>query len=189
MTQTDRVQAWEIDERRWAQWMALAHQGDEAAYRRLLEALGEAIENYIRVRFGPIRNIEDCVQESLLAVHKARHTYDPQRPFRPWLFTLVRHRTIDVLRQAKNEAANVALDMAALETEDPATLHRRLDGVKILETLAPDHREAIALTQYGGYTAAEAASWLGISETALKARLRRGLNAIGKVLEAEGVPI
>ena len=58
----------------------------------------------------------------------------------------------------------------------------------MLEGLAPDHREAVALTQYAGFTAAEAADWLNISESALKARLRRGLAAIRKMLDAEGLP-
>ena len=71
---------------------------------------------------------------------------------------------------------------------DANQLHRRLDGVRVLENLDPDHREAVALTQYAGFTAAEAANWLGISESALKGRVRRGLLAIRKHLEAEGLP-
>lgn len=178
---------WNADEQRWAAWMALAHGGDADAYRRLLAELGNAIESYIRARFGAIDSLEDCVQECLLAIHKARHTYDPARPFRPWLFTLVRHRTIDVLRQSRQyrRGGEVCLLEAG---SDPQELQRRMDGVKVLENLTSDHREAIALTQYAGCTNAEAADWLGISEAALKARLRRGLLAIRKALEAEGLP-
>ena len=168
--------------------MVLAHSGDQSAYTHLLGELGAAIETYIRVRFGALDCLEDCVQECLLTVHRARHTYDPSRAFRPWLFTLVRHRTIDVLRRARDVAGRSHTDAPDV-SNDPRELQRRLDGVKILESLAPDHREAIALTQYAGYTTAEAAAWLGISEAALKARLRRGLLAIRKVLEAEGLPI
>ncbi len=167
--------------------MALAHAGDQRAYEQLLGEIGQVIEAYIRVRFGPIDSIEDCVQECLLSVHKARHTYDPARPFRPWLFTVVRHRTIDVLRRGRGERAARGVDVHEL-ISDPNELHRRLDGVKALENLKPDYREAVALTQYAGCTAAEAADWLGISESALKARLRRGLNDIRKTLEAEGLP-
>lgn len=179
---------WQADEERWSAWMARAHAGDRAAYEQLLGEIGQVIENYIRVRFGNLDSIEDCVQECLLTVHNARHTYDPRRPFRPWLFTLVRHRTIDVLRRdgARLEQRERRIDHEAVT--DPAALQRRLDGVRVLERLAPDHREAVALTQYAGCTAAEAASWLGISESALKARLRRGLNAIRRALEAEGLP-
>ena len=178
---------WNADEKRWAAWMALAHRGDQGAYTRLLSELGTAIETYIRVRFGALDCLEDCVQECLLAVHRARHTYDSTRAFRPWLFTLVRHRTIDVLRRVRDAAGRSGADAPDVGS-DPRELQRRLDGVKVLEGLTPDHREAIALTQYAGYTTAEAAAWLGISESALKARLRRGLLAIRKVLEAEGLP-
>lgn len=179
---------WAADEQRWSALMARAHQGDHAAYETLLTEIGQVIDAYIRVRFGPIDGVEDCVQECLLTVHKARHTYDTARPFRPWLFTLVRHRTIDVLRQRRGEQ-RLARDVARSDLlSDPDALQRRLDGIRVLESLAPDHREAVALTQYAGCTAAEAAHWLGISESALKARLRRGLNAIRKTLEAEGLP-
>ncbi len=184
---TTNEQRWAADEARWAAWMARAQDGDQAAYGALLAALSQAVETYIRVRFGPIVGLEDCVQECLLAVHHARHTYDPARPFRPWLFTLVRHRTIDVLRRTQRardqEPAHTAPALGDIDA-----LARRLDGVRVLERLAPDHREAIALTQYAGCTTAEAAAWLGISETALKARLRRGLIAIRKLLDAEGLP-
>jgi DNA-directed RNA polymerase specialized sigma24 family protein len=62
---------------------------------------------------------------------------------------------------------------------------RVLDGVKILDRLAPDHREMVALAKYGGYTTAEAAAWLGISESAAKARLQRALSSLRKILESE----
>ncbi len=186
--QTDpQTSRWSADEERWAAWMTLAQGGDHDAYRRLLEELANAIETYIHSRFGAIDSLEDCVQECLLSIHRARHTYDPARPFRPWMFTLVRHRTIDVLRHNRDHRRGG--DSSLIENgSDPQELQRRLDGVKVLETLEPDHREAITLTQYAGCTTAEAADWLGISEAALKARLRRGLLAIRKALEAEGLP-
>lgn len=188
MKASDPAPPWHADEQRWRAWMTRAHAGDARAYECLLGELGAVIESYVRVRFGPIDGLEDCVQECLLAVHRARHTYDPARDFRPWLFTVVRHRTIDVLRRRRPAGPAAAGLGAADLASDPNALHRRLDGVKVLENLAPDHREAVALTHYAGCTAAEAAAWLGISESALKARLRRGLAAIRKALEAEGLP-
>ncbi len=187
MSSDPQASRWSADEQRWAGWMALAHGGDQGAYQRLLGELANAIETYIRVRFGALDSLEDCVQESLLAIHKARHTYDPSRPFRPWLFTIVRHKTIDVLRQGRELGGARRVEMLDVGS-DPQELQRRLDGVKVLESLAPDHREAIALTHYAGCTSAEAAAWLGISEAALKARLRRGLLSIRRALEAEGLP-
>jgi len=174
------------DERRWAQWMAQAQRGDREIYTRLLQELGHAIETYIRVRFGNIETLEDCVQECLITIHTARHTYDPGRLFRPWLFTLVRHKTIDVLRQRQTWRTAEQVEIAELDTRDSDRLMRLLDGARILDRLAPDHREMVALAKYGGYTTAEAAAWLGISESAAKARLQRGLSALKKLLESEG---
>jgi RNA polymerase sigma-70 factor, ECF subfamily len=178
------------DEQRWAAWMACAQRGDLADYAQLLRELGVVIETYIRVRFGTIDALEDCVQECLMAVHAARHTYDPRRLFRPWLFTIVRHKTIDQLRQRQTWLSALQA-LATLETpaSDPERNLRMLDGVRILERLSPDHREMITLAKYGGYTTAEAATWLGISESAAKARLQRALVAIGKVLDSEGLPV
>lgn len=177
------------DEGRWAAWMAQAQNGDQAVYRQLLTELGAAIETYIRVRFGPIDALEDCVQECLIAVHAARHTYDPRRLFRPWLFTIVRHRTIDLLRQRRTWLS--MLDTLAAEEssgDQPERLFHRIDGIRILERLSPDHREMVVLAKYGGYTTAEAADYLGITESAAKARLLRALSAIRNLLEAEGLP-
>lgn len=177
------------DEARWADWMAQAQRGDRAVYQDLLTELGKAIETYIRVRFGPIDALEDCVQECLIAVHTARHTYDPRRLFRPWLFTIVRHRTIDLLRQRSTWLSMLeSLGAEAAVDTQPDRVLRQLDGVRILERLSPDHREMIVLAKYGGYTTAEAAEYLGISESAAKARLLRALTAIRNLLDAEGLP-
>lgn len=178
----------EDDEYRWAAWMRQAQRGDGACYERLLRETGAVIDLYLRARFGDIDVLEDCVQECLLAMHLARHTYDPRRAFRPWMFTIVRHRTIDVLRQRRSR-----LQVAERLNHEPRPsiehdLLRRVLGIRVLERLAPDHREAVVLTKYAGYTTAEAAAWIGISEAALKTRLHRGLLAIRRQLEEETLP-
>ncbi|MGE0385836.1 MAG: sigma-70 family RNA polymerase sigma factor [Gammaproteobacteria bacterium] len=184
MTQTH-----EQDEARWAEWMARGQQGDRAIYERLLHQIGSVIEIYVRVRFGDLDILEECVQECLLAIHMARHTYDPRRAFRPWMFTIVRNKVIDILRQRRSRLATVrtlALEPREVLYSEPVL--KLIDGIRALERLAPDHREAVALVKYAGYTTAEAAAWLGISEAALKSRLHRGLTAIFRQLEIEGTP-
>jgi len=177
------------DEQRWSDYMVRAQRGDPAIYERLLTELGDAIEVYIRVRFGELSVLEDCVQECLLAIHQARHTYDRRRPFRPWMFTIVRHKTIDVLRRGSSRVAISDIAIDELAGDDPTdALLKLIDGINILENLSPDHREAVVLTKYGGYTTAEAAATLGISESAIKARLHRALQAIRRQLEAEELP-
>ena len=89
------------DELRWAALMCSAQAGHEAAYRLLLEELSEVINRYLCSRFGHHHFIEDSVQDTLVAIHQARHTYDQRRRFRPWLFAIVRHKAIDTLRRQK----------------------------------------------------------------------------------------
>ena len=86
----------------WAALMVRAQQGHEAEYRQLLGELAEAVYRYLLSRFGHHHFLEDCVQDILVAVHQARHTYDPQRRFRPWLFAIVRHKAIDTLRRQRS---------------------------------------------------------------------------------------
>jgi len=83
--------------------MAASQEGDKRAYRQLLAELGDTLEIDLQQHFGPMASIEDCVQESLLAIHGARHTYDPKRAFRPWLLDIARHKTTDVLRRAEGQ--------------------------------------------------------------------------------------
>jgi RNA polymerase sigma-70 factor (ECF subfamily) len=174
------------DERRWCELMTRAQQGDRRVYESLLTELADVIEAYLRLRFGAIDMLEDCVQECLITIHKARDTYDPRREFRPWMFTLVRHRMIDLLRERSCRIqATEVLNEEELDLTDPEHIHRLIDGVRVLESLKPDYREAVALTKYAGMTTLEAASWLGVSESAIKARLRRGLVAIHRQLELE----
>ncbi len=90
------------DEARWSALMRQSQIGDAASYAQLLNELGDVIEAFLRTRFGRAHFVEDCVQESLLALHRARHSYDTGRPFRPWMFAVVRHKTIDVLRARRD---------------------------------------------------------------------------------------
>ena len=175
------------DEHRWRQLMSGAQQGDRSAYELLLTEISVVIERYLRSRFGAIDMLEDCVQECLLVIHKARHTYNPMREFRPWMFTLVRHRMIDLLRERDCRIqASVEMSDAEPDLTDPEHIHRLIDGVRVLAALSPDYREAVALVKYAGMTTLEVSGRLGITESAVKARLRRGLAEIHRQLEIEG---
>lgn len=171
------------DEQRWSALMARAQAGDNVAYNQLLQELGRVLENYLRRHFGALLMLEDCVQECLLAIHRARHTYDPCRPFRPWMFTIARHKTIDLLRRADTmqrgtDAMIQEWELQGKENDSRRELERMLDGARLLQQIPVDQREAIALTQYLGLTSLEAARRVGIKESALKARLRRGLKTL-----------
>lgn len=163
--------------------MAAAQRGDRRAYEQLLRELGSAIELYVRRRFASLMFVEDCVQECLLAIHKGRHTYNPQRPFRPWLFAIVRNRVIDLLRGNYEGNGAPGADAAHIYAHpDPGD---ELAAGDVLDRLAPQQRRALTLTKIYGYSVAEAAAQSGISESAMKSRVSRALRAASQLLERE----
>ncbi|MGI1678699.1 MAG: sigma-70 family RNA polymerase sigma factor [Cellvibrionaceae bacterium] len=178
------------DEVLWSGWMAKAQQGDEQCYRQLLDSLGSAITSYLRSRFGPLDFLEDCVQECLIAIHQGRHTYDVHRPFRPWMFTIVRHKAIDTLRQRSRQP-----NLQSVTDEDGGI--ERLVGVThgdfeenvahegVFAGLQSQFREALVLTKVVGLSISEAAEKLEITEAAMKVRVHRAVKALRKKLDAE----
>lgn len=167
------------DEQRWTALMAQSHAGNASAYNQLLSELSSVIEAYLRVHFGQLIILEECVQESLLALHHARHTFDSKRAFRPWLFTIVHHKTIDVLRHSET-VSRVTAEFASFDHTQisDVDLDRIIDGQRLMEQLSNEQRQAVALTKYFGMTTIEAASLIGVTEGTVKARLRRGLHNI-----------
>ncbi len=185
MTQVEQARYAE-DEARWSALMVSAQQGNEADYRQLLREIGDAVKGYITLRIGAHETAEDCVQEVLIAVHQARHTYDAQRPFRPWLFAIVRHKVIDSLRRegSRNKLEALHSRTQATHTTSDAMEDSVSSGL-LIQALSAPHREAITQTKIAGLSTAEAASRLQISESALKLRVHRGINRLRKLLAAE----
>lgn len=176
------------DEARWAALMVRAQAGDSTAYRSLLGELADVAEAYLRRHFGALPIVEDCVQEGLLALHRARHSYDPRRPFRPWFFTIVRHKTVDVLRRRarreRHELAAAELDAHAGEV-DTAKGESAVEAARFLAGLSPPYREALILTKIEGRSVSEAARTVGISSAAMKSRVHRAIRMAQKMLERE----
>lgn len=170
------------EDARWSGWLAAAQQGDRQAYERLLGELAGAIRGHLVRRFGLSRFtdlalLDDCVQESLLAVHQARHSYDPGRPFRPWLMAIVRHRTIDLLRRRAPPAES--LDEHVPETDGPERdLAAHIDSGRLLSVLSSKLREPLILTRFLGLSTRECANRLGISESVVKVRVHRGIRQL-----------
>lgn len=174
------------DEQRWTALMAQSHAGNASAYNQLLSELSTVIEAYLRVHFGPLTILEECVQESLLALHHARHTFDSKRAFRPWFFTIVHHKTIDVLRHGET-VNRVTSEFASFDHSkiSDVDLDRIIDGQRLMDQLSNEQRQAVALTKYLGMTTIEASALLGVTEGTVKARLRRGLHNIKKQWQEE----
>lgn len=177
------------DSSRWSTLMIRAHAGSESDYQQLLSELANVIHAYLRKRLGNQHFIEDCVQESLLAIHRARHTYDPKRPFRPWFFTIVRHKMIDYLRH-KNTCRKIIerhQQQADIRNQQIQSniLEDSIDNGSLLNALPTQYKEVLTLTKLLGFTGAETAKQLGITEGAVKVRVHRAINKLRQILEAE----
>lgn len=186
----DRSSAESNDEVLWSNWMAKAQAGDENCYRQLLDALSTVIASYLRARFGPLDFLEDCVQECLIAIHQGRHTYDAKRPFRPWMFTIVRHKAIDVLRHRGRQPnlQSVSDEEGGIEQIAGVTHgehEERSAHDDVFAGLQTQFKEALLLTKVVGLSMSEAADRLGISEAAMKVRVHRAIKALRKKLQAE----
>lgn len=192
MTKTNADRDYSADEKRWSAWMVAAQEGDERQYRQLLDELSSVIHRYLISRLGYREFIEDCVQEILLAIHYARRTYQPGRPFRPWLFAIVRNKSIDMLRKRKSyekmllsQADPLLAEGGGVASNSSHAVDASLTQGRLIDALAPSYREAIVLTKLIGFSNAEAAKQLSISEAAVKVRVHRGMAKLKSLMEAD----
>lgn len=189
----DRPDARAQEEARWASGMRRAQEGDAAAYRALLGELDGVLRAYLIRVIGEASLAEDGVQETLIALHKARHTWDASRPFRPWLMAIARHKAIDILRRGRNaraaEASHVDEDQVRLAVEGTATQENRpeagLEVDRLLARLPDSFREAIVLTKLEGRTVDDAARRAAISTTAMRSRVHRAMRELRRRIAEE----
>lgn len=177
------------DEQRWSELMASAQAGNESDYRQLLTELKDVIYSFLRSRFGNHHFTEDCVQETLIAIHQARHTYDQRRSFRPWLFAIVRNKAIDTLRKQRSRQKITSQYKREQEILCQASRQNEAEGEiikgRLLESLSVQHREVLVLTKIIGFSIAEAAEKLGISESLVKVRVHRAIGKLRQIIEAD----
>jgi RNA polymerase sigma-70 factor (ECF subfamily) len=156
--------------------------GDAASYRRFLARLTGHLRAYFRRRLAPLPDeVEDLVQETLLAIHCKRHTYRPDEPLTAWVYAIARYKLVDLLRSRASRAAfsepwddEQALFAAC---DDEASLARR-DLEHLLRGLPAAQREAIERVKLEGHTVAEASRLTGQSPSAVKVGVHRGLKAL-----------
>ncbi|HEY1944583.1 MAG TPA: sigma-70 family RNA polymerase sigma factor [Roseiarcus sp.] len=167
----------------WASLMRAALAGDEAAYRRLLQEIGRSVRVMARGAFSRARlgdaDIEDVVQETLLAIHLKRGTWDGGQKLAPWVNAIARHKIIDALRRRGVRRAEPIEDLesvlAAPEAEDP---HTRSDIERVLSRLAPRQRDIVTAISLDGQSIAATAARLSMTEVAVRVALHRALKAL-----------
>ena len=167
----------------WGAWMRAGQGGDTAAYRHLLTEIAAAVRGFIRHRWGAFDGVEDVVQDVLLSVHTVRHTYDPVRPFRPWLFAIVRHRMADAARRHARKAAHEmtveVLPEVFSGAEDSPWEHDEIHRLRqAIATLPPGQRQAVEMLKLAEMSLKEAAAASGQSVAALKVAMHRALKTL-----------
>lgn len=171
--------------------MSAAQQGDSAAYTRLLQAVTARVRLVVRQHrgFAGTAEVEDLVQDVLLSVHTVRATYDPRRPFIPWLMAIVRNRLADGARRyARYAAREVHVDDLDVTFADPHPNSNEdvYEGASLraaVQALPAGQREAIELLKLRELSLREASSLTGASIAALKVATHRAMAALRKALK------
>ncbi|GAP36680.1 sigma-70 family RNA polymerase sigma factor [Piscinibacter sakaiensis] len=166
-----------------------AQGGDEAAYREALSVVAGRLRAWLRRRMAATPDeVEDLLQDTLLALHLQRGTWDPAWPVSAWVLAIARHRLIDLWRRrGRREGRHEALDEVDedLLVADPDEGDTRRDLARLLQTLPAAQREAILLTKLEGLSVAEAAERTGASESAIKVQVHRGLKRLAAFVKGE----
>ncbi len=166
----------------WGAMMAAAQAGEAAPYRRLLAELRPWLLRYFSRRLPPSA-VEDAVQDTLVAVHAKRHTWDPARPFGPWLAGIARYKWIDRLRSAGRHAADELPEtLSTPDHESAVTSAAALGG--LMATLKPAQAEVIRLVKLDGLSIEEAAARTGQSVALVKVNIHRGLGRLARLVES-----
>ncbi len=176
----------EVD--RWGELLADAQRGDAAAYRTFLTAIIPYISAIARRRCWSPDMAEDVVQDTLLTVHRVRHTYQPGRPVEPWLAAIVHRRSIDATRRQGRIGRREIFHEAAYETfADPqANVPVDADAARTLarmsEGLSRGEKEAIELVKIKDLSLAEASLASGRSIASLKVNIHRAMKRLRRNL-------
>lgn len=191
MTIPDELSSVQVDEFECALkplWLN-AQAGDSAAYQQALQLIARRLRRFYARRLQSLPDeIEDLVQETLLALHMQRGTYDPVLPVSSWLFAIARHKLVDLWRRrGRKEALNDSLDDLT-EDQHPAAAEEmpsRRDLLVLLDQLPAAQRQAIVMTKIEGLTLEETSKLTGVSVAALKVQVHRGLKLLAALVRTE----
>ena len=179
------------EDAQWAGWMRAANAGDSQAYRRLLEALAPFLrmivgQGFARAGLGG-GDVEDVVQETLLALHLKRQTWDADQPFTPWVRAVARNKLIDHLRRRRSRTNLPIEDFADILPAEPAREEiSQMEAERLLSILGGRQREVVQAICVDGASIKEASAKFGISEGAARVALHRGLGALAAAYRGGG---
>jgi RNA polymerase sigma factor (sigma-70 family) len=168
-------------EARLKRLMLSALAGDATAYRELLRDLSGGLRSYFsrRLPVALSANGEDLVQDTLMAIHAKRHTFDTTAPLTAWVYAIARHKLIDHLRRSRMRATVPLEDSEAfLAIDNEHSMAARLDVDHLLASMPARSSRLVQQVRIEGATIAEAAAVEGMTETAAKVSIHRTLKAL-----------
>ena len=167
------------DEGQLRTWMIGGLDGNAADHASLLRALVPLLRAFYRRRMVCGQDdIEDVVQETLIAVHTRRATYDRDRAFTAWLFAIARYKMIDQFRRSRRTVPLEGLEDILVAEGFESASNAQIDIDGLLETLPAKQARAIRATRLHGASVAEAALAAGIGESDVKVSVHRGLKSL-----------
>ncbi|MDD5058942.1 MAG: sigma-70 family RNA polymerase sigma factor [Sideroxydans sp.] len=161
--------------------------GDQRAYTDLLQATARLLRPFLSKRLSFSGEVDDVLQEILISIHKARHTYDGQRPYKPWAFAIAQFRLHDHLRMHYADQLRHAADFDELEEslhEDVTESAISYESIsKEVEKLPEKQATILRLMHQDGFTAKEVAEKIGMNESAVKVAAHRAYKVLRERLE------
>jgi RNA polymerase sigma-70 factor (ECF subfamily) len=186
---TYRVRGVSASEEKLHELMVRSLSGDNAAYHSFLKELSTHLRVFYRRRLVQLTDeVEDLVQETLLAVHNYRHTYDADQPLTAWVYAIARYKLADMMRRRSGrEALNDPLDdeLDVLAASDNEAIDAQRDVAKLLEQLPDRQRLPIQYVKLDGLSVVETAKLTGMSESAVKVGVHRGLKALAEKMRGK----
>lgn len=170
------------DEATLTRLAGLAQRGDRQAYAALLGAARQWLQRYFRRRTTPCQ-LDDLVQETLLSVHRKLASYEPSRPFTPWLAAIARYRYVDFLRAAYRRAEDELTEDFADDHMEEADITARISLERLFDALPDAQQRAIELVKIEGLSITEASQSTGQSESLVKVNIHRGLKRLAALVE------
>lgn len=170
--------------------MRLAMAGDKQAYSGVLRETARFLRPFLAKRLSHHAELDDLLQEILLSIHKARHTFDGERPYKPWAFAIAKFRLLDHLRAHYADHLHHAAELSDVENnlfEDVTESSLTYESIKEEIRLLPQRQATILkMMHQEGYTAKEVAAKIGMNESAVKVAAHRAYKVLRKKLEKNG---
>jgi len=167
--------------------MGQALAGDKHAYADLLRETSRFLRPFLTKHLSAGSEVDDLLQEILISIHKARHTYDGKRPYKPWAYAIAKFRLQDHLRTHYADPLRQTVELSEVENNLPEAVtesdltYESISGE--IEKLPPKQAAILRMLHQEGYTAKEAAERLGMKESAVKVAAHRAYKILRKILE------